>query len=94
MGEKMRPTAEGERKTETRIWTRNPPKNYTKVGRSESEINIGRQNIEYGTKESESGIDIGGRGIEYGAKEIDLLKDNEEEEDPEDDPDVQDIRWF
>ena len=92
MGEKMRPTAEGERKTETRIWTRNPPKNYTKVGKSESEINIGRQNIEYGTKESE--IDTGRNSLEYDTKEIDPLKDKEEEENPEDDPDVQDIRWF
>ena len=97
MGKKMR-TAEGERKTETRIWTRKYNENKTKGGKSESEINIGRKNIEYDAKESESELDIGRNSIEYDTKEIDLLKegadDKEEEEDPEDDPDVQDIRWF
>ena len=93
----MRPTAEeGERKTETRIWTRKYNENKTKGGKSESEINIGKPNIEHGPKESE--IDTGKNSIEYDTKEIDLLKegadDKEEEEDPEDDPDVQDIRWF
>ena len=63
-----------------------------KGGKSESKINIGRQNIEYGTKESE--IDTGRNSLEYDTKEIDPLKDKEEEENPEDDPDVQDIRWF
>ena len=39
---------------------------------------------------------FGRNNINYGAEEIDPLKEevDDKEEDPEDDPDVQDIRWF
>ena len=88
--------AEGKRETERRMWMRNHNENYTKGGRSESEINIWTQNVEFGKKESESEVDIGRNSIDYGTEEIDLLKEevDDKEEDPEDDPDVQDIRWF
>jgi len=93
MGKNMR-AAEGERETERRIWMRNHNENSTKGGKSE--INIGTQNVEFGKKESESEIDFGRNNINYGAEEIDPLKEevDDKEEDPEDDPDVQDIRWF
>ena len=86
--------AEGERETERRIWMRNHNEKSTKGGKSE--INIGTQNVEFGKKESESEFGFGRNSVNYGAEEIDLLKEevDDKEEDPEDDPDVQDIRWF
>ena len=86
--------AERERETERRIWMRNHNEESTKGGKSE--INIGTQNVEFGKKESESEFGFGRNSVNYGAEEIDPLKEevDDKEEDPEDDPDVQDIRWF
>ena len=94
MGENMK-AAEGKRQTERRIRTRNYNENYTKGGKSESEMNFGRKNTEFSTTERE--MNIGRDSIENDTKEVDQLKEadeEEEEEDPEDDPDVQNIRWF
>lgn len=87
IGEKMRGGAEegGKGETEKRIGTRKYNANYRKGGKSEI-------NIEYSTTERRSEMNI-----EYDTKEVDLLKEEEADEDvedPEDDPDVQDIRWF
>ena len=72
----------GKRETEKRIGTRKYNGNYRKGGKSEITSTI------------ERGSEM---NIEYDTKEVDLLKEEEADEDvedPEDDPDVQDIRWF
>ena len=74
----------GKGETEKRIGTRKYNANYRKGGKSEI-------NIEYSTTERGSEMNI-----EYDTKKVDLLKAeaDEDEQDPEDDPDVQNIRWF